>query len=134
MGAEELIAKDPNAYWDFAKNTVVSQYHPSPRVFPIPLYDPIYYTTGKMDGRYGDFKVANWIGFFLERIESNQLYGRIIPIGQVERLIEAIQQALQDPDGTRAMARRARQRVETELSFESRVRRVEGIYRELAHA
>ena len=82
-GAEELIAKDPNAYWDFAKNTVVSQYHPSPRVFPIPLYDPIYYTTGKMEGRYGDFKVANWIGFFLERIESNQLYGRIIPIGGI---------------------------------------------------
>ena len=36
-----------------------------------------------MNGRYADFKVANWIGFFLESIQNNQLYGRIIPIGGI---------------------------------------------------
>jgi glycosyltransferase involved in cell wall biosynthesis len=61
-------------------------------------------------------------------------HGRVIPMGQVEPLVDAIRHALSDPDGSRQMARRARQRVENELSFESRVRRVEGIYRELAHA
>ena len=36
-----------------------------------------------------------------------------------------------DPSGTRQMADRARLRVQGELSFESRVRRVEGIYHEV---
>jgi Putative Flp pilus-assembly TadE/G-like len=82
-GAEGLIARDPNAYWDDTQNKVITQQNPSPRVFPIPLYDPVYYTIGKMNGRYADFKVANWIGFFLESIQNNQLYGRIIPIGGI---------------------------------------------------
>lgn len=82
-GAEELIARDPNAYWDDSRNRVVTEFSPSPRVFPIPLYDPIHYTTAKMNGRYADFKVANWIGFFLESVQGNQLYGRIIPIGGI---------------------------------------------------
>lgn len=82
-GAEALMARDPNAYWDEGRNTVITQMNPSPRVFPIPLYDPVYYTTQKLNGRYADFKVANWIGFFLEDIAGNQLYGRIIPIGGI---------------------------------------------------
>jgi hypothetical protein len=82
-GAEGLIARDPNAYWDDTHKKVISEQNPSPRVFPIPLYDPVYYTIGKMNGRYADFKVANWIGFFLETIQNNQLYGRIIPIGGI---------------------------------------------------
>ena len=49
-------------------NDVVTTLHPSPRVFPIPLYDPNYYETGKLNGRNADLKVANWIGFFLEEI------------------------------------------------------------------
>jgi len=79
-GAQELIARDPNAYWDTAQNTVVSDFHPSPRVFPIPLYDPIHYAEGKNNGRFADFKVANYIGFFLESIVGNEIVGRVIPI------------------------------------------------------
>ena len=48
-----------------------------------------------------------------------------------EATIAAIESALDAPAGVRAMAVRARQRVEGELSFESRVRRVERIYREM---
>ena len=60
------------------------------------------------------------------------VHGRIVPIGNVDRLISrhrrgaaAIRAA---PGGWRT---RARRRVEGELSFESRVRRVEAIYQEV---
>lgn len=63
------------------------------------------------------------------------VHGRIIPIGKVDRLIHATEAALADPGAMRVMADRARTRVENELSFESRVRRVEGIYQEvMGHA
>jgi glycosyltransferase involved in cell wall biosynthesis len=65
---------------------------------------------------------------------SDLEHGRIVPAGRIDALIDGIQHALADPHATRAMSDRARRRVEGELSFESRVRRVEGIYRELAYA
>jgi hypothetical protein len=83
QGAEGLIARDPNAYWNEVTNNVVTTLHPSPRVFPIPLYDPIYYTTQMMQGRFADFKVANYIGFFLESVQGNEIHGRIIPISGI---------------------------------------------------
>ena len=84
QGADALIAKDPYAYWDNATNTVKgSMYAHSPRVFPIPLYDPIVYDSGKRNGRTADLVVANWIGFFLESTQGNGLWGRIIPIAGI---------------------------------------------------
>jgi len=81
QGVEALIARDPTAYWDLSQNKVVSPLSgQSPRVFPIPLYDPIYYAEGKKEGRFADFKVANWVGFFLESVQGNEIYGRITPI------------------------------------------------------
>jgi glycosyltransferase involved in cell wall biosynthesis len=63
------------------------------------------------------------------------VHGRIIPVGRVDRLIWGLQAALADPATTRTMAGMARRRVEGELSFESRCRRVEGIYQEvMGHA
>jgi glycosyltransferase involved in cell wall biosynthesis len=59
-------------------------------------------------------------------------HGRIVPTGRVDRLIDAMQAALLDRSTTRTMADRARARVEGDLSFESRVRRVEAIYTEMA--
>jgi glycosyltransferase involved in cell wall biosynthesis len=59
------------------------------------------------------------------------VHGRIVPIGRVDRLIHGMQEALSDVGGARKMADRARLRVEGELSFEARVRRVEGIYAEM---
>ena len=84
QGAEALVGKDPNAYWDHATQTVKgSSFARSPRVFPIPLYDPVYYSEGKRNGRYADLKVANWIGFFLESVQGNNIYGRITPIAGI---------------------------------------------------
>jgi len=79
-GIDDLIAKDPNAYWDTAKNEVHTSMNPTPRVFPIPLYDPDYYQLGKVNGRNATLKVANWIGFFVVARNGNQVTGRITPI------------------------------------------------------
>lgn len=64
-------------------------------------------------------------------IVRDGLDGRIVPVGQVDLLAGAIIQALQDPAATTVMAQQARLRVEGELSFETRVRRIEGIYTEM---
>jgi Flp pilus assembly protein TadG len=84
-GAQLLIDKDPGAYWDTATNKVKGSAFgaKSPRVFPIPLYDPIVYDSGKRNGRTADLVTANWIGFFLEEIQGNGLWGRIIPIAGI---------------------------------------------------
>jgi hypothetical protein len=83
QGMDDLIAKDPDAYWDTAKNQVVSSMHPSPRVVVIPLFDPVYYYTGKMNGRNASLKFVNYLGFFLERMNGNEVVGRITPVGGV---------------------------------------------------
>jgi len=59
------------------------------------------------------------------------VHGRIIPVGRMDKLMHAIDAALLDPAATRRMVTRARQRVEGDLSFESRVRKVEYIYQEV---
>ena len=80
-GVEALIAKDPTAYWDDDCNCVHSQFGlSSPRVFPIPLYDPEYYAVGVTQGRNADLKMSNWLGFFVEGHSGNEIYGRITPI------------------------------------------------------
>ena len=80
QGIDDLIALDPGAYWDTTTNAAVSTMNPTPRIFPIPLYDPEYYAAGKATGRPADFRVANWIGFFVESRSGNTVYGRITPI------------------------------------------------------
>jgi len=59
--------------------------------------------------------------------------GRVVPIGQVDLLIRDVTRALEDPTSATAMAQQARRRVEGELSFETRVRRIESIYSEMVH-
>jgi hypothetical protein len=58
----------------------VSNKNPSPRVFPIPLYNPDEYDKGKINGRNATLVVSKWLGFFLENIQGNEAYGRIFPI------------------------------------------------------
>jgi hypothetical protein len=80
-GMDALIARDPNAHWDTSDNKVVSTMHPSPRVVAIPLFDPVFYDEGKRNGRNADFKVVNYMGFFVEEMQGNSVVGRITPIG-----------------------------------------------------
>ncbi len=86
-GIEQLIAKDPGAYWDDATKTVKGSTYgtrQSPRIFPIPLFDPDYYQGGQTNGRVATLKVANWIGYFVEYIGGTTIYGRIIPIAGIK--------------------------------------------------
>jgi hypothetical protein len=80
QGMQDLYNKDPNAYWDSTQNRVVSTFGQSPRVFPIPLYDPDIYQNGKQNGRTADLISRNWLGFFVEGFNGNEVYGRIVPI------------------------------------------------------
>jgi hypothetical protein len=80
QGIDFLIAKDPGARWDAFRRQPDTTMNPSPRVFPIPLYDPQHYALGKANGRNADLKVAGWLGFFVERRDGNNVYGRITPI------------------------------------------------------
>jgi hypothetical protein len=78
QGIDDLLALDPTAYWNGTR--VVSTFGKSPRVFPIPLFDPDVYQSGHTNGRTADLVSRNWIGFFLENRQGNNVYGRIVPI------------------------------------------------------
>jgi len=75
--------------------------------------------------------VATDVGGTAELVEDG-VHGRIVPPGDIHRLNGAIESLLADRTRAAAMAVNARRRVENELSFESRVRRVEAIYEEIA--
>ena len=81
QGIDDLIAKDPAANWNTSCLCVRnSMFGISPRVTPLPLYDPEYYELGKVNGRNADFKLAQIMGFFIDRRVGNQVYGYITPI------------------------------------------------------
>lgn len=84
QGTDDLVAKDPGAYWDTSCNCVKgSAYGISPRVAVIPVYDPVFYAEGKQNGKNASLKIANYVGFFIEGTQSNQVIGRITPVGGV---------------------------------------------------
>jgi Flp pilus assembly protein TadG len=85
QGMDDLIALDPDAYWNSSKKKVISSRHPSPRVVVIPLFDPIYYDTGKRNSRNASLKFVNYLGFFVERMQGNEVVGRITPVGGLRR-------------------------------------------------
>jgi Flp pilus assembly protein TadG len=83
QGMEELIAKDPSAEWDTNCKCVINSKFggsTSPRIFPIPLFDPAYYANGKLNGREADFRVANFLGFFVESTNGNSVNGYVTDI------------------------------------------------------
>jgi len=85
QGMQDLVDLDPGAYWEPSPGcNCVRNSNPaftiSPRIRPLPLYNPEYYETGKHNGRNADLKVGNWLGFFVERMNGNEVVGRIIPI------------------------------------------------------
>jgi len=76
QGIQALLDKDPNAIWDDRCNCIKNSTYAgqSPRLFPIPLFNPQYYADGKANGRGASFELANFLGFFVESVEPN---GRI---------------------------------------------------------
>ena len=82
-GLQTLMDRDPNAYWqdDASGGHYVSTMNPSPRVFPIPLYNPAEYDLGVQTGRNATLIVSKWLGFFLVGVANNgDVTGRIFPI------------------------------------------------------
>ena len=59
--------------------------------------------------------------------------GVIVPIGSVQSLADAVESVLGDPSAARVRAASARRRVETDLSFATRMSAVEAIYVDLFH-
>jgi glycosyltransferase involved in cell wall biosynthesis len=57
--------------------------------------------------------------------------GLLIPAGSVDRLVEAMERTIGDHNGTRTRVKEARARVETELSFAARQRKLEAVYEQL---
>jgi Flp pilus assembly protein TadG len=81
QGTQDLVARDPNAYWDtFCSCVKGSAFGRSPRIAVVPLYDPVYYETGKQNGNNASLRVANYLGFFIEGMQGQQVVGRITPI------------------------------------------------------
>jgi glycosyltransferase involved in cell wall biosynthesis len=64
-------------------------------------------------------------------IVRNGIDGLIVPTGNSRAIADGIESVLRDPDAARARAASARRRVETDLSFDSRMNAVEAIYVEL---
>jgi glycosyltransferase involved in cell wall biosynthesis len=62
------------------------------------------------------------------------VHALIVPCGDVMTLRAAITAVLDDPASARARAAHARERVERDLSFETRTRHLEAIYADLVHA
>ena len=76
QGMDALIARDPSRVLGRrTTNKVVSTMHPSPRVVAIPLFDPVFYDSGKRNGRNADLKVVNYMGFFIEEMQGNNVEG-----------------------------------------------------------
>lgn len=75
--------------------------------------------------------VATDVGGTAELVD-NGVHGCVVPRRDIDKLNGAIESLLTDRTRAQTMSARARHRVENELSFESRVRRVEAIYEEIA--
>ena len=79
QGIDDLMAQDPNAYWDDARSASSARFGQSPRVFPIPLYDPDVYRTARRTAA-----TRTWcreLGRLFRRgPQGNEVYGRIVPI------------------------------------------------------
>lgn len=77
--------------------------------------------------------VATDVGGTTELVTDGR-EGLIVPPGNVAAIVTAINCVLSDGNAARVRVAAARRRVETDLSFEHRLRELEAIYRELAEA
>ena len=80
----DLVAQDPNANWNTVCNCVKgSAYAKSPRIVIIPLYDPVAFAEGQQHGKGVVLTVVNFLGFFIEQMNANEVVGRITPVSGI---------------------------------------------------
>jgi Flp pilus assembly protein TadG len=78
QGMEDLIAQDPEAYWDTAGDSVAmsvaESWEGSPRIVHMPLYDPREeIAPGKKP-----VTLINVTAFFIEEMRGNEVFGRFL--------------------------------------------------------
>lgn len=81
-GVTGLINADPNAYWDTSCQCVKGSAFPlSPRIRPIPLYDPTVFAQGKATGKSGpQLQTVNFLGVFIESVTGGgDVTARVTP-------------------------------------------------------
>jgi glycosyltransferase involved in cell wall biosynthesis len=74
--------------------------------------------------------VATTAGGTAQLVEDG-VHGLLVPCGRAEPIAAAIAETLADPAAAATRAAAARRRVETELSFESRMARLERVYEDI---
>jgi hypothetical protein len=79
QGMRDLIAQDPNAYWDPITQSVQgSQFQVSPRIVLIPIHDP---RIPIKSGRPSSLQVVKVAAFFMEQMEGNaEVRGRFLKV------------------------------------------------------
>lgn len=88
QGVRDLIALDPGATFNTTTKRVEDscagtqacpQYGHSPRIVAIPIFDTAAYEDGRQSGRV-TIKIVNILGFFIDRIQSNDVYGYLVTV------------------------------------------------------
>jgi hypothetical protein len=82
QGVLDLIDLDPSAQWDPSTNSVVNSCAQStspcaahsPRIVAIPVFDTATFNTTRRQG-LPEFTVVNILGFFIERMQGNDVVG-----------------------------------------------------------
>jgi len=90
QGVQDLVAQDPFAKWDTTCKCVTGSDPKfnghSPRVAIVPVYDPVAWENGQHSGKGSTLIVANYVGFFIEQMNGNEVKGIITPIrGTLDR-------------------------------------------------
>ena len=78
QGMEDLIALDPDAYWDTAGDSVAmsvaESWEGSPRIVHVPLYDP----REEIEPGKKPVTLTNVIAFYIEEMQGNDVFGRFL--------------------------------------------------------
>ena len=84
QGVAGLIAQDQYASWDTGCQCVKGgdpKFKISPRIRPIPLYDPVVYANGQQSGKGIQLKVVGFLGFFIDSVDGgSSVTGYITPV------------------------------------------------------
>jgi Flp pilus assembly protein TadG len=94
QGTSALIASDQNAHWDSVcacvKGSDTSRYKVSPRIRPVPLYDPVVYANDQHSGKsQPTLQIVNFLGVFVDSVDNQgavtayitKIGGHVLPGG-----------------------------------------------------
>ncbi len=80
QGVSQLVAQDPNAFWN-GTDVVGGSFgtNNSPRIVPIPIFNiEAYHFQDKTSGRF-QVQVTNILGFFVEQMQGQDVTGILLP-------------------------------------------------------